>query len=169
MVGYPEIGNVDSIHNSAGIINEMGGSYYHKYTYDNFNRISTAHGSWTGDTSNTLGNKASNYTLEMAYENMHRITTKQQGHIRDGANVGENTYDNLFKYEDVNHPNAVTSIENQTNSEVEEFNYDDNDERTISNVLVGMKHDSASSERTRKRLVQNQLKKIKPAQSNKNI
>ncbi|MBK7880237.1 MAG: hypothetical protein JNK69_01610 [Saprospiraceae bacterium] len=105
----------------------------------------------------------------MAYENMHRITTKHLGHIRDGANVGENTYDNLFKYEDVNHPNAVTSIENQTNSEVEEFNYDANDERTIPDVLVGMKHDSASSERTRKRLVQNQLKKIKPAQSNKNI
>ena len=112
---FDKIGNVDSIHNSAGIINEMGGSYYHKYTYDNFNRISTAHGSWTGDTSNTLGNKASNYTLEMAYENMHRITTKQQDHTRDASNVGENTYDNLFKYEDVNHPNAVTSIENQTN------------------------------------------------------
>ncbi|MBK8642563.1 MAG: RHS repeat-associated core domain-containing protein [Saprospiraceae bacterium] len=123
---FDKIGNVDSIHNSAGIINEMGGSYYHKYTYDNFNRISTAHGSWTGDTSNTLGNKASNYTLAMAYENMHRITTKQQGHIRDGANVGENTYENLFKYEDVNHPNTVTSIENQTTSEVEEFNYDAN-------------------------------------------
>jgi len=62
----------------------------------------------------------------MAYENMHRITTKQQEHIRDASNVGENTYDNLFKYEDVNHPNAVTSIENQSNSEVEEFNYDAN-------------------------------------------
>ena len=92
--------------------------------------------------------------------------------------MGENTYENLFKYEDVNHPNAVSSIENQTNSEVEEFNYDENDERTIPDVLVGMKHDSASSERTlpdcvcrqaRKRLVQNQLKKIKPTQSNKNI
>ncbi|MBK6698368.1 MAG: RHS repeat-associated core domain-containing protein [Saprospiraceae bacterium] len=123
---FDKIGNVDSIHNSAGIINEMGGTYYHKYTYDNFNRISTAHGSWTGDPSNTLGNKASNYTLEMAYENMHRITTKQQEHTRDASNVGENTYDNLFKYEDVNHPNAVTSIENQTNSDVEEFNYDAN-------------------------------------------
>ncbi|MBK7695350.1 MAG: thrombospondin type 3 repeat-containing protein [Saprospiraceae bacterium] len=123
---FDKIGNVDSIHNSAGIINEMGGSYYHKYTYDNFNRISTAHGSWTGDTGNTLGNKASNYTLAMAYENMHRISTKQQEHIRDASNVGENTYDNLFKYEDVNHPNAVTSIENQTNSKVEEFNYDNN-------------------------------------------
>ncbi|MFZ1516119.1 MAG: RHS repeat-associated core domain-containing protein, partial [Saprospiraceae bacterium] len=88
--------------------------------------ISTAHGSWTGYPTNTLGNKASNYTLEMAYENMHRITTKQQEHIRDASNVGENTYDNLFKYEDVNHPNAVTSIENQSNSEVEEFNYDAN-------------------------------------------
>ena len=84
----------------------------------------------------------------MAYENMHRITTKHQGHSRDGANVGEDTYENLFKYEDVNHPNAVTSIEKQTNSEVEEFNYDENDERTIPDVLVGMKHDSASSERT---------------------
>jgi RHS repeat-associated protein len=123
---FDKIGNVDSIHNSAGIINEMGGSYYHKYTYDNFNRISTAHGSWNGDPMNTLGNKASNYTLEMAYENMHRITTKQQEHIRDASIVGENTYDNLFKYEDVNHPNAVTSIENQSNSEVEEFNYDAN-------------------------------------------
>ncbi|MBK7880259.1 MAG: RHS repeat protein [Saprospiraceae bacterium] len=123
---FDKIGNVDSIHNSAGIINEMGGSYYHKYTYDIFNRLSTAQGSWTGDTSNTLGNKASNYTLAMAYENMHRITTKQQDHTRDASNVGENTYDNLFKYEDVNQPNAVTSIENQTNSEVEEFNYDNN-------------------------------------------
>ncbi len=103
----------------------------YKYTYDNFNRLATAPGSWTGDQSNALGNKASNYTLEMAYKNMHRITTKQQEHIRDASNVGENTYDNLFKYENVNHPNAVTSIENQTNSEVEEFNYDDNDERTF--------------------------------------
>ncbi|MGB5031018.1 MAG: hypothetical protein WBO76_02825, partial [Saprospiraceae bacterium] len=61
----------------------------HKYTYVNFNCISTSHRSWTGDPSNTLGNKASNYTLEMAYENMHRITTKQQEHIRDASNVGE--------------------------------------------------------------------------------
>ncbi|MBK8242068.1 MAG: hypothetical protein IPK88_01470 [Saprospiraceae bacterium] len=75
---------------------------------------------------NTLGNKASNYTLEMVNENMHRITTKQQEHIRDESNVGENTYDYLFKFEDVNHPNAVTSIENQTNSYIKEFNYDSN-------------------------------------------
>ena len=58
----------------------------------------------------TLGNKASYYTLEIAYENMHRITTKQQEHIRDASNVGENTYDNLFKYEDVSLPNAITLI-----------------------------------------------------------
>ena len=134
---------------------------YYKYTYDNFNCIATAYGSWTGDPMNTLGNKASNYTLEMAYENMHRITTKQQEHTRDASNVGENTYDNLFKYEDVNHPNAVTSIENQTNSDVEEFNYDANDDRTIPDVLVRMKHDSASSERTAKAACTKPLEKDK--------
>ena len=110
---------------------------------------------------NTLGNKVSYYTLEIAYENMHRITTKQQENVRDASNVCENTYDNLFKYEDVNHQNAVTSIENQTNSEVEEFNYDANDDRTIPDVLVRMKHDSASSERTAKAACTKPLEKDK--------
>ncbi|MBK7243837.1 MAG: hypothetical protein IPH98_08255 [Saprospiraceae bacterium] len=41
---------------------------------------------------------------------MHRITAKQQEHIRDASNVGENTYDKLFKHEDVNHPNVITFI-----------------------------------------------------------
>ncbi|MBK6702290.1 MAG: hypothetical protein IPG55_20875 [Saprospiraceae bacterium] len=74
---------------------------------------------------NTLGNKASNYTLEMAYENMHRITTKQQEHIRDASSVRK-TPTIIYSNMKMNHPNAVTSIENQTNSEVEEFNYDAN-------------------------------------------
>ncbi|HLO56875.1 MAG TPA: RHS repeat-associated core domain-containing protein [Saprospiraceae bacterium] len=120
------VGNVKSIQNAAGAVGLMGGVYQHNYTYDIYNRLHTANGTWTGVQSGQIpgNNHSANYTTTMDYQGMHRITSKNQTHNRDGAPVGDNTYNNVYTYGNATHPNAVMSIADGANSHT--FTYDAN-------------------------------------------
>ena len=57
------VGNVDSIKNTAGAVGLLGGGYTHRYSYDIFNRLTSANGSWTGASGQPSGsNTSSSYT-----------------------------------------------------------------------------------------------------------
>lgn len=97
---YDAVSNVLSVVNNAPVpqAGNAGGRMAHTYTYDNLYRLATASGTYTG-----ADNKAASYTLEMGYDDMHRITSKRQ-HLTqqnvqfDGTlNVG---YDLTYTYSD---------------------------------------------------------------------
>ena len=73
--GYDAVSNVLSIANKAPLpqSNKAGGQMSHTYTYDALYRLTGASGTYTG-----ADNKSASYTLNMGYDNMHRITQKSQ-------------------------------------------------------------------------------------------
>ncbi len=62
----------------------------------------------------------------MSYDGIHRISSKDQTHNNDGTAFGPNTYNNDYKYEHADHPNALTSITNGTSADDQTFTYDAN-------------------------------------------
>lgn len=85
------IGNILSMENVAGVIpgSQLGGPSLQSYGYDQFNRLATATGSWTGSSNAPAGsNQSAEYSLGMDYGPMHRILGKTQNHELDG-NVQE--------------------------------------------------------------------------------
>src|SRR5690606_31643829 len=87
---------------------QLGGVSNKSYTYDKFNRLKAANGTWQGGL-----NEAHNYTLDMTYNNTHGIVHKNQYHNKvDPSSSGEteNSYDAADRCDDVNPPHAVSSI-----------------------------------------------------------
>ena len=128
------VGNITRIENFAGYVGSanMGGEYYHDYSYDGFNRLETATGNW-GDSGNNQidgNNFMSDYDLNMSYGSMHRIESKNQIHNRDGDVVAANSYNNTYSYEDTMHPNAISKITHgvagDTDYNVQLMSYDAN-------------------------------------------
>ena len=66
---YDDVSNIMSNTNDASASGDMG----HSYNYDNLYRLISANGIYSG-----ANNKTASYNLSMGYDNMHRITSKQQ-------------------------------------------------------------------------------------------
>lgn len=84
--GYDELSNITSIatntpQNSLPSGAQIGGPVNHEYTYDNYNRLITASGNYTGpnDTSGTPYLRQG-YNLTMEYNTDHTIKKKTQDH-----------------------------------------------------------------------------------------
>ncbi|WP_280647429.1 MULTISPECIES: RHS repeat-associated core domain-containing protein [unclassified Dysgonomonas] len=80
---YDKVDNVLSVVNSAtpptgagGLT--MGGQMSHTYNYDGLYRLTSASGTYTGAGNTPSGGRGASYTLEMAYDNLHNITSKKQ-------------------------------------------------------------------------------------------
>ena len=95
---FDAVSNVLSVANNASLpqSGNAGGQMSHTYTYDGLYRLASATGTYTGADS-----KSASYTLDMGYDNMHRITSKRQHLTQDNVqfngtlNVG---YDLSYTY-----------------------------------------------------------------------
>ncbi len=95
---FDAVSNVLSVANNASLpqSGNAGGKMSHSYTYDGLYRLASAIGTYTG-----ADNKSASYTLDMGYDNMHRITSKRQHLTQDNVqfngtlNVG---YDLSYTY-----------------------------------------------------------------------
>ena len=95
---FDAVSNVLSVANNASLPSNgnAGGKMSHVYTYDGLYRLASATGTYTGADS-----KSASYTLDMGYDNMHRITSKSQHLTQDNVqfsgtlNVG---YDFTYTY-----------------------------------------------------------------------
>lgn len=124
---YDKVGNVTDIANSAGIeeVNLMGGEYYHRYSYDNLNRLVNANGGFEGhlEYQQAINNDyQSDYDLNMTYDSTHRIVNKLQTHIKNGQEFLPNTYDNYYEYYEGTH--RVKQIIDGYGADTEYFAYD---------------------------------------------
>ena len=94
---YDRIGNILSLTNDAVATgpNPIGGKYGHGYTYDLFNRLTTANSYWEYEEGNQ-----DLYTneLTLGYGDMHRISYKNQEQLRDGNIVPEHSYFKDYAY-----------------------------------------------------------------------
>ena len=95
---FDAVSNVLSVANNASLpqSGNAGGQMAHSYTYDGLYRLASATGTYTG-----VDSKSASYTLDMGYDNMHRITSKRQHLTQDNVqfngtlNVG---YDLSYTY-----------------------------------------------------------------------
>ena len=95
---FDAVSNVLSVANNASLpqSGNAGGQMAHSYTYDGLYRLASATGTYTG-----VDSKSASYTLDMGYDNMHRITSKRQHLTQDNVqfngtlNVG---YDLTYTY-----------------------------------------------------------------------
>jgi len=95
---FDAVSNVLSVANNASLpqSGNAGGQMSHSYTYDGLYRLASATGTYIGADS-----KSASYTLDMGYDNMHRITSKRQHLTQDNVqfngtlNVG---YDLSYTY-----------------------------------------------------------------------
>ena len=95
---FDAVSNVLSVANGAALpqSGNAGGQMAHTYTYDGLYRLASATGTYTG-----VDSKSASYTLDMGYDNMHRITSKRQHLTQDNVqfngtlNVG---YDLSYTY-----------------------------------------------------------------------
>jgi len=125
------IGNILSMENVAGVIpgSQLGGPSLQSYGYDQFNRLATATGSWTGSSNAPAGsNQSAEYSLGMDYGPMHRILGKTQNHELDGNVQEANSYANQYEYQVSGKPNAVSRISRVVGGQTQEelFGYDAN-------------------------------------------
>ncbi|MBK7344360.1 MAG: hypothetical protein IPJ06_15445 [Saprospiraceae bacterium] len=94
---YDLIGNILSLTNDAVATgpNPIGGKYAHGYTYDLFNRLTTANSYWEYEEG-----IQDDYTneLTLGYGDMHRISYKCQEQLRDGNIVQEHSYLKDYAY-----------------------------------------------------------------------
>ena len=89
--GYDDVNNITSIttdapQNSMPGTAQLGGPSNHSYTYDNYNRLTEASGSYVGpddyNTDSTPAYVRQEYTLHMEYDLNHNILNKTQTHTR---------------------------------------------------------------------------------------
>ena len=125
------IGNILSMENVAGVIpgSYLGGPSLQSYGYDQFNRLATATGSWTGSSNAPAGsNQNAEYSLSMDYGPMHRILSKTQNHELDGNVQEANSYANQYEYQVSGKPNAVSRISRVVGGQTQDelFDYDAN-------------------------------------------
>ncbi|MDO5665380.1 MAG: SpvB/TcaC N-terminal domain-containing protein, partial [Bacteroidia bacterium] len=129
---FDKVGNITEIFNSADFnsINAMGGKVVHFYQYDELNRLVEAQGSFDGiQAPSYQGNHQADYHLQMSYDNLHRIIGKTQEHSKDNLLWTDNTYENLYKYNNQDQPHAVQLIEGE--QAIQNFKYDANGNMTV--------------------------------------
>ena len=76
---YDLVGNIVAQANAAGVTgaNQLGGATSFTYQYDDLYRLTSSTGSWE-----YMPNKTEQYTLDMAYDTIHNIVSKDQQHVR---------------------------------------------------------------------------------------
>ncbi|WP_255571565.1 RHS repeat domain-containing protein [Apibacter sp. ESL0404] len=148
---YDAVSNVLSVSNQAPLPQDnkktMGGQMQHDYAYDGLYRLVQAQGSYTG-----ADNKTAAYSLQMGYDNLHNIVSKnqqvsQQGiMIEGGLKAGYNlsyTYDSTKKnqiktVQDINY-REEESQEEEKRQEHKNYHYDLNGNLTYVNVELEKK------------------------------
>lgn len=130
---YDFVGNIRGIDNTASAVNGIGGNYNHAYSYDDLNRLVTASGNFSA--ASTYYDIGSN---GLQYDNIHRITKKNQLHVSNGTNNTQNTYNNDYLYGNQTQPrpHAVKEIKNNT-IVTDQFSYDLNGNTLQHNRLNG--------------------------------
>jgi len=81
--GYDELSNIKKIEtntpqSSLPGTGKIGGPIYHEYTYDNYNRLDSAIGNYTGANDLTTPYLFTEYSLKMEYNSDHTIRKKTQ-------------------------------------------------------------------------------------------
>ena len=148
---YDAVSNVLSVSNQAPLPQDnqktMGGQMQHEYAYDGLYRLVQAQGSYTG-----ADNKTAAYSLQMGYDNLHNIVSKnqqvsQQGiMIEGGLKAGYDlsyTYDSTKKnqiktVQDINY-REEESKEEEKRQEHKNYHYDLNGNLTYVNVELEKK------------------------------
>ncbi len=97
---YDLVGNITAQSNAATVngANQLGGATAFTYQYDDLYRLTAASGVWEYQP-----NKTESFTLDMAYDTIHNIATKDQRHIRttpSGTEIEQQktTYDWTYDY-----------------------------------------------------------------------
>jgi RHS repeat-associated protein len=115
---YDVVGNVLGIKNTVPVINNtLGGSANHEYQYDDFYRLKTAKATYNGEFTEAK------YELNMAYNNMHNIVTKNLVHTVNNEAKG---YVLGYNYDNELHPNAPNTITEAGKPEPRKYQYDGN-------------------------------------------
>ncbi|WP_303850142.1 RHS repeat domain-containing protein, partial [Apibacter mensalis] len=148
---YDAVSNVLSVSNQAPLPQDnkktMGGQMQHEYAYDGLYRLVQAQGSYTG-----ADNKTAAYSLQMGYDNLHNIVSKnqqvsQQGIMNEvGLKAGYDlsyTYDSTKKnqiktVQDINN-REEESQEEEKRQEHKNYHYDLNGNQTYVNVELEKK------------------------------
>ena len=148
---YDAVSNVLSVSNQAPLPQDnkktMGGQMQHEYAYDGLYRLVQAQGTYTG-----ADNKTAAYSLQMGYDNLHNIVSKnqqvsQQGiMIEGGLKAGYDlsyTYDSTKKnqiktVQDINY-REEESQEEEKRQEHKNYHYDLNGNLTYVNVELEKK------------------------------
>lgn len=139
--GYDDVGNITTLSNSAPVNSpsQMGGVTHFNYRYDDLYRLTYSDGTF-----DTQPDKQHAYTLDMAYDTVHNITSKVQHHTlknRSGKAITQKktSYDwsgaQGYKY-DGSQPHAPTHIGERA------FSYDANGNQ------LGWAHDKNGTRRT---------------------
>ncbi len=104
---YDFVGNILSVNNNAPVVPfKLGGTSSFNYTYDNLYRLTNATGTHSGF------NNEQSYTLEMSYDNLHNIISKEQTHLLHGQEVQKTSYSHVYDYNG-NQPHAPSQIGNR--------------------------------------------------------
>ncbi|MCL1937804.1 MAG: type IV secretion protein Rhs, partial [Candidatus Azobacteroides sp.] len=107
---YDAVDNVLGVTNSAPIQSAgMGRQMSHSYNYDGLYRLISATGTYTG-----AENKSAAYTLDMAYDNLHNITSKKQHLQQQGIQFEDPLaagYDLTYHY--ANNPFQISTLDDE--------------------------------------------------------
>lgn len=124
---YDAVDNITVLDNAAELTGsgELGGKFTHNYEYDQLYRLTHADGTWTRSGS------ASAYELDMAYDDLHNITEKDQVIIQNGIEQGDRSYENTYHY-DSPRPHVTTQIGGN------EHSYDSNGNLTSVSSALGL-------------------------------
>ena len=85
---YDELSNItnlttiDPSSSIPTVAGQLGGPVSHTYNYDNYNRLISANGRYTGPNDTSASLLAQEYTLNMSYDLAHNITRKTQNHVQ---------------------------------------------------------------------------------------
>lgn len=133
---YDYVGNITQLINTQGQVGSLGGQYKMQYGYDRLNRLKTATSVYGGlDENNPSQDIYHTSDLVMEYDNVHRITQKNQSHLiydinQPGQSEERVNYENSYSYTG-SQPHALTQVLNSLNtSQVQDFTYDLNGNRT---------------------------------------
>ncbi|MEO8795003.1 MAG: SpvB/TcaC N-terminal domain-containing protein, partial [Daejeonella sp.] len=117
------VGNVLGIKNSAPVINNnLGGTSNHEYQYDDFYRLKSAKATYQGEFTKA------GYELNMSYNKMHNITSKNLIHTVNNEQKG---YVLDYNYDNELHPNAPNKIVEAGKAEPRQYTYDGNGNPTF--------------------------------------
>ncbi|HEX8096170.1 RHS repeat domain-containing protein, partial [Jatrophihabitans sp.] len=115
--GYDKVGNVTSTANNVAVpsASSKGGPTSQTFNYDDLDRLTDASGSYQ-----FAPDKTNNYSYNLAYDNLHNITTKNQTNtIVQGSGIpvsqGKTTYSLAYAYAG-SQPHAPSHIGNKTYS-----------------------------------------------------